>query len=139
VIVAGIDHGPWRFDLPITRPISLNGRYGHWAAQRRDSNTLKAAVVVLARNACIPHLDRFTAELHYEPRDNRRRDVDNLVPTLKHVVDGLVLAGVADDDDHTRYVLSSPVIHSAARKSRLWVVVVDLGRDQADFPNGRPV
>jgi crossover junction endodeoxyribonuclease RusA len=130
----------WRLDLPIARPISLNGRYGHWAAQRRDSNALRDAVTVLARAARIPRLERFTVELHYEPRDNRRRDVDNLIPTLKHVVDGLVAAGVADDDDHTRYRLTSPVIHPAAatRRPRLWIVVLDLSRERVDWPNGRP-
>ena len=36
--------------------------------------------------------------LHYRPRDNRRRDADNLVPTLKALCDGLVDAGLVPDD-----------------------------------------
>lgn len=36
--------------------------------------------------------------MEYLPRDRRRRDPSNLMPTQKAVVDGLVDAGVVPDD-----------------------------------------
>lgn len=59
----------------------------------------------IARHIKIPRLERctITALLAF-PDGNRRRDAANYYPSIKAAVDGLVLAGVLEDDDD-RYVL----------------------------------
>lgn len=117
----------WTLTLPFNRPATLNGRQ-HWRAKAVETRAWRDAGYYLARKAQVPLLERFTVVLHYAPRTNRRRDVDNLVGSLKPLVDGLVAAGVAADDDHSRYTLTSPVIHDATGEpGRMWAVVVDLG------------
>ena len=117
----------WRLPLAFTKPLSLNDRM-HWQTRRKLTSAWRGHVRDLAVAAHIPTLDRFTVVLHYQPRDNRRRDVDNVMPALKASVDGLVDAHVAIDDDSTRYRLTSPEIHPARRgePGRMWLVVRDL-------------
>jgi len=47
----------------------------------------------------VPPLTKITVELHYCPRDKRRRDPLNLVALLKPIEDGLVDAKVIPDDN----------------------------------------
>ncbi|WP_427422685.1 hypothetical protein [Lysinibacillus fusiformis] len=49
-------------------------------------------------------LDRIYIEATFAFRDNRRRDVHNLMPTVKAAVDGLVDYGLIEDDS-TKYLL----------------------------------
>jgi crossover junction endodeoxyribonuclease RusA len=117
----------WTLPLAFTKPLSLNDRQ-HWQTKRKLTRAWRDHTRDLAVRAGIPHLARFTVVLHYVPRDNRRRDVDNVTPSLKAAVDGLVDAHVADDDDSTRYRLTSPEIHPARKgePGRMWLVVRDL-------------
>ncbi|WP_244278017.1 hypothetical protein [Gordonia westfalica] len=61
--------------------------------------------------------------LHYTPRDVRRRDADNLVPTLKAACDGLVDAGLVADDTPDLMTKQMPTIHPAEKgeRGRLWL------------------
>lgn len=63
--------------------------------------------------------------LHYRPRDNRRRDADNLVPTLKALCDGLVDAGLVPDDTPNYMHKHMPVIHPAERGKQgiMWLEI----------------
>lgn len=124
----------WRLDLPYTAvPLSMNSRPGvsrnAMFARARTIAEIRRDAGLLALAAGIPRLQRFSAELHYEPRDNRRRDTLNLAATLKPLVDGLVDAGVCDDDDTKHYVGKEPVIHPARKghTGRMWLIVTDLG------------
>lgn len=124
----------WRLDLAFTRPLNMNDRpsisVGAMHARRKEVKAWREHAKKLALAAQIPHLERFTAVLHYQPRDNRRRDTHNLARALKPLVDGLVDAGVCDDDDTKHYAGTEPVIHEAIKPQqpgRLWLVVVDLG------------
>lgn len=93
---------PWR-----TPPLSLNQRFSHWAVEKRIKDQVKQAVIVLARQQKIPHLAAITAELVWLKPDNRRADADNIAPTLKPALDGLVAAGVLDDDDSDHVLRTS--------------------------------
>lgn len=53
---------------------------------------------VHCRNARLPKLIRARIEIWYRFPDNRRREVANLQPTSKAIVDGLVDAGLLPDD-----------------------------------------
>ena len=71
-------------------------------------------------------LAKVQIELHYIPRDKRRRDPLNLVATLKAVEDGIVDAGIIPDDTPEFSVPTMPVIDppdSSERTSRLYVLI----------------
>jgi len=56
------------------------------------------AGAVHARNARLPQLGRAHVTITFRFTDRRRRDVHNLYPTAKALIDGLVDAGVLIDD-----------------------------------------
>lgn len=58
----------------------------------------------MARQARIPRLERVSVVAEYQPPDQRRRDADNPAPSVKACIDGIVAAGVLDDDESPRYV-----------------------------------
>lgn len=122
----------WSLPLAFTKPLNLNDRpsisVGAMHARRREVKAWRKHAADLALAAGIPRLERFTAVLHYQPRDNRKRDTHNLIRALKPLVDGLVDAGVCVDDDTEHYRGTEPVIHSARTREpgRLWLVVIDL-------------
>lgn len=77
-------------------PLSLNDRM-HWRKKAGITKIIRAGVADDAGRT-VPACSAATVELHYVPRDKRRRDRDNLVATLKPCMDGLVDAGVIPDD-----------------------------------------
>lgn len=125
----------WRLPLPFVVPLSMNDP----APMSRVARLMRAdkvrafrhAAVVLARQAGIPPLQRFTAVFHWQPPTNRRRDVENYFPTVKPLVDGLVDAGIAPDDTTEYYVSSTPVLHPAVKgdPGRMWLTVIDLSEE----------
>ncbi len=119
----------WKLVLPYHRPpLNLNDRM-HWAPQRRTARELRQAVCVLARSYRIPPCGRVAVQLHYRQKTRRRIDGDNLVATVKPCVDGLRDAGVIVDDDTTRVVHLSPVVHPpipGAQAGAVWLTVKEL-------------
>lgn len=114
-----------RIDLPwTTPPLSANQRM-HWAQRANVTRDVRQVTRLLARNT--PHADRLVVTLHYRPRDIRRRDAHNLWPTVKACVDGLVDAGVVDDDDTAHCSTPEPIIHPPdGSKAAMWL--------QLDYP-----
>lgn len=106
----------WVIDLtPGTPILSANSRLHRYARNRRTQD-LKEQIRLLALNAGIPRLERADIEVLYfsPPRLVRQRhplasdcitDHDNLAPTAKALVDGVVKAGVLRADTK-RYVRS---------------------------------
>lgn len=117
----------WEITLPLTTPLSLNNRE-HWQTKSRRVAALRSATFRLAKAARIPTLERCAVELHYAPRDKRRRDALNLVATLKPVEDGLVDAGVVPDDTAEFVEPTMPKIDdpTGAKHGRLFVIVREL-------------
>lgn len=115
----------WRLDLPISTPLSMNDRE-HWAVKARRVREVREAVATLARSQGIPQLDHPHVVLHYSPKDKRRRDAENLVPTSKAAVDGLVLAGVLVDDDTAHFKPQMPVLCVPnGVRGQLWIIVCE--------------
>ena len=113
----------WTLTLPTSRPLSMNDRE-HWRVKAQRVAEVREAVAYLARAEGIPQLKHPRVTLHYSPRDSRRRDVENLVPTSKAAVDGLVHAGVLQDDDAAHFTPTMPVLCDPnGAKGRLWIVV----------------
>lgn len=96
----------YRLILPFERPpMTMNQARsgGHWAAQARAKADVETAVWATAKQQKIPRLDRCTVALTwYPPALRRARDGDGLGIMAKACLDGLVLAGVLEDDDSSR-------------------------------------
>lgn len=110
----------WRISLPDDRPpLNLNQRQ-HWAAKGTTTRRLRALAARQAKLQGIPHLDHLHTRLVWIPPDRRRRDEDNIVATAKPLWDGLVDAGVVDDDTSvymTKYMprIAAPDKHAETR------------------------
>ena len=84
--------------------LSLNRRM-HWAEKNRRTRELKKAAWAITRMNLIPHLERASIAVEYQPPDRRHRDADNAgTASGKACIDGIVAAGVLDDDECPRYV-----------------------------------
>lgn len=100
-----------------TPPLTANQRL-HWAVKARTTADVRRTAMLLARAAKLPQgVEHVTIELHYTPRDRRRRDADNLVPTLKAACDGLVDAGLVPDDTPDLMTKHMPTIDPPSREA----------------------
>lgn len=123
-LVAADSPDVWVLVLPWTSPpLSLNDRYKHWSTKSQKNRMVRDAVHVLAYRAGIPPLGRCSVELVYQPPDRRDRDEDNLVATLKPACDGLVLAGVVEDDTPAYMTKPMPRIGEVRRPGRVLLIV----------------
>lgn len=120
---------PW--DKP---PLNANQRM-HWTTRARHTKTIRGATYFLALDAKLPTGQSHVAvALHYQPRDNRRRDADNLVPTLKACCDGLVDAYLVADDTPDLMTKLMPVIHPAVKgePARMWLNIATDSKDTTE-------
>lgn len=100
----------WSLWLPYrSPPLSLNQRM-HYMAEKRVKDDLKKTAWTLAKHHKLPRLRAITAELRWLKPDNRRADPDNMAPTLKPLLDGLVAAGVLADDNSDHVLRTSSKI-----------------------------
>lgn len=98
----------YRLDLPYERPPLTANQRMHWARKAQITRAVRFSAKVAARD--IPALGRCSVHLVWTVTDRRRRDADNLVPTLKACADGLVDAGVVVDDVPALMVKHMPKI-----------------------------
>lgn len=88
------------FEPPV-RLISANERlHFHVKARLTQAWRSLACACAYAR----PHYDHAHITVSIRFPTNHRRDVGNYYPTAKAIVDGLVDAGVLDDDDDSRVI-----------------------------------
>lgn len=135
------DIAEWRVDIsPVLdakgkAPLNLNDRL-HWAAKAAKVARVKAATRNAVMALDIPHLDYVHVEMHYRPASNRFRDVDNIVATLKPVIDALHTRDTSDnapvpyepviDGDDPRFVSwSPPTLHPwiKGKPPALWLML----------------
>ena len=131
----------WRIDLPDAMPrLTMNDRR-HWRAKAAMTAQIRLTVMILVRNTKIPPLDRVIIELHYAPRETRRRDGINWAPTLKAAEDGCVDAGLMPDDNADVFTSTMPVIDPpAGRNSGMYLIIREvLGPEVAQNGTARPV
>ena len=103
-------------------PLSLNDRT-HWRVKAKHTADIRAWIREWAWHY-VPPCSATEVELHYVPRDARRRDADNLVPILKACCDGLVDAGVVPDDTPELMRKVMPIIDAPNRVDpHLWLLV----------------
>lgn len=84
--------------LPWSKPpLSLNDRgCSPWVKANLTRQAIEDARAAIAA-ANVPALAGAELTLHYRPKDRRRRDADNLAPTLKACQDALVPDVLPDD------------------------------------------
>ena len=114
----------WTIVFPWSKPpLSLNDR-GHWRGRAAKIRSVRSEAAWRAQDARIPHCARIHVQLVYVPRDGRRRDPENLVATQKALTDGLVSAGIVDDDTPEYVTWSPPVITAPDPKNpRMYLVI----------------
>lgn len=118
-----------------TPPLTANAiRKMHWAQQNRIKVQLSADVAKLVQFLKLPRgLRSITVHLVYYAGSNRKQDADNIAPTLKGAIDGLVLAKVIRDDNADIVVDSGQRIVTRARdpnglnRPRLYLIVTEVG------------
>ena len=91
-------------DVPAGEWVSANSRL-HWREKARRVRALRARGFWLARASHLAPVDGqvlVVARVHSRAR--RWSDPNNANPTTKPLLDGLVDAGVFEDDDHTRVI-----------------------------------
>lgn len=106
----------WMLHLPWAKnpaPMNRSGARGGWRTAARQAATVRDVAYQLALGA-IPQQPRIRVRLDWHVVTRRTRDEDNLVRCMKHLVDGLKLAGVVVDDDRTYVLRDMPEIHYRA-------------------------
>ncbi|WP_323373333.1 RusA family crossover junction endodeoxyribonuclease [Corynebacterium antarcticum] len=104
----------------------MNDR-SHWATKARTTKKIREQVMWLARAAHLPRgVNHATVHLHYLPRDNRRRDTDNLIATLKPICDALATDhGLVPDDTPHYMAKPEPTIHThqPGQQPAMWIQI----------------
>lgn len=95
----------YRVQIRVADPamlINANHRT-HWRAKAKKTAHWRevghVAGMAALRNGLLVPMERAHLTAWFSWPDARRRDVGNLAPTIKGLVDGLVDAGVLPDDD----------------------------------------
>jgi crossover junction endodeoxyribonuclease RusA len=113
-------HLPLPFDRP---PLNANQRL-HWRRKADITRTLRDAAHIAVKQLKLAPCEHISVTLHFAPGDRRRRDADNLVPTLKALCDGLVDAGLVADDTPHYMAKAMPVIDPPpAAGPRCWLTI----------------
>ena len=121
----------YRIDLPWTKPpLSANQRL-HWARKMRETKKIRTTVFMLARGLHLSEQNHITVRLYYQPRDRRRRDPSNLMPTQKPIVDALVDARIIPDDTPTYCTETIPTITTPNRNPAMWLTITTHEEDTA--------
>lgn len=76
----------------------------HWSRKAELVAEWRQAFMVLAREARVPHLELARIEVTHYRTAGRWPDVGACAPALKAALDGVVDAGVLDDDDPVHVV-----------------------------------
>lgn len=111
-------------DLPDSPLISPNDR-AHWSKRAECAQVWRTASRLLAKQARIPRMDRISVSLDHWPKTKRRQDTDRISLVAKWCVDGIVDAGVVDDDDSTHVPEVVLRMHPPrADKQRTWLLTI---------------
>lgn len=112
-------------------PESLNKQERmHWGERRRVRQRWKDEAAVAWLNAGRPRFHRPAVQYRVYYATHRRRDPDNVVASLKPVMDGL--KGKAFADDHSGVVtILPPVIGVDRERPRVEIVIRETGEGVA--------
>ena len=95
------------FDYP-RPPITANKTYNRWAKADLTRNIRRATKLLAHR---IPALGKIHVSLVWVVKDRIRRDGgENVAPTMKPMIDGLVDAGIVVDDSPQYVIRDMPTV-----------------------------
>lgn len=113
---------PWQ-----APPLTANQRY-HWRKKAAITSDIRQWARLLFRTTYLQA--PITVQLDWHVPDKRRRDVDNAVPTLKAICDGLVDAGLVPDDTPADMDKRMPrIIYSPDSPKRLVLTITGADDD----------
>jgi len=121
---------PW-----LKPPLSQNDRKER---NRGGSQRIKVALKqarLAVREAKVEPIVGAVVTLHYRVPDRRRRDADNLAPTLKVCQDALVAEGVIPRDDWVCVPASGQQIHPPSGPPAMWLELTDITNFRPDEDN----
>ena len=120
----------WHFDFDWSKPpLSLNYRM-HYLQAAKITKELRGLSCALAIEQGIPTLQRCEVVLTWFVKDQRKRDDENPVPTLKALCDGLPDAGVVLDDTNRFMVKHMPVIeYRKGQPASMRLTIRDIGEE----------
>ena len=98
--------------LPWPSPVLSPNSRTHWAVKSRAVKSARVAAFYQVRAASKATVDwpRADVRMTFCPPDKRRRDMDNMVASMKAAADGIADAIGIDDSKFTAtYALSEPV------------------------------
>ena len=100
---AANDWGGWRLDSPSGRSWTVNAeRSMHHMTRAKRVRAVREEFAWLAKLSGRPRCEAVTVDVWPLAKDRRwLQDVAGCAPTAKAAIDGLVDAGVIDDDDET--------------------------------------
>lgn len=104
-------------------PLTANDRHG-WQQKAGITKQVRQEAFWRARAARLPkNLAHAEVGLTWVPCDRRRRDVDNIVPTLKALCDGLVDFGLVPDDTPEYMTKHMPTITAPDGNPRMALTI----------------
>ena len=115
-------------EIPMLPPraLSPNGR-AHWAVKRKAAEPMKQ-VAALQGKQLRPISGPATVTVTFIVAQNRRRDGDNWLASMKPVMDVLVQTGLFTDDD-SRHISYAPV-RFEVDKHRAPMTVLEISEEQ---------
>jgi hypothetical protein len=124
----------YRIALPAGMKLLNANQRLHHRAKAPLTKDIREAARLMARQAKIPHLERAHVFYVVHPVSTARlRDPGNWAPSAKAAVDGMVDAGVLEDDNSTRLLGPDPRLGTPVKHGQLVLVITDLGDFPADF------
>lgn len=131
----GLDHPrQWTIELPWSAPpVKPNGGHGNVYAHAAKVKRARQTMGLLARNAGLPAMVACRVELVWYVPDRRKRDVDNLVWTLKPLCDALSSNAKPWDHlivpDDTPEFMTKPmprIVYAPDRPKRMVLIVTEI-------------
>lgn len=109
--------------LPYDKPPLTANKRLFWAEEAKIRKKVRGDVRLLVRDSRLglkplAEGQKLKVQLVYTPATNRRRDTDNLWPTVKPICDGIVDAGIVADDTPDYMIKPEPIIEKAMKRFR---------------------
>jgi hypothetical protein len=122
----------YRIELPAGTDLLNANQRPHHRVKAALTKEIREAACVMTRHAKVPRLERVHVLYVVHPTSiARRRDPGNWAPSAKAAVDGMVDAGVLEDDNSTRLLGPDPRLGTPVKGGQLVLIVTDI----SDLPD----
>lgn len=113
------------FSIATSDVISANGREHHMTKARKTRTVrlmamLEATKLTFQRPTPLIDKAHVTVSIGWQPL-KRKRDADNLAPTVKAAIDGMVDAGIFEDDNDEHRLSTKYTTYPRSEAGRVWL------------------